>query len=364
VAVGYVLRKHGVGLETRECALLECNVTFSTRIKHKKYCCAKHSKRGGERERLDLRVELKPCRYVTCEMQVASVGASAGARKFCCSAHSGTHDSRTRSGFYERLLGRTGCSVCGWWGAGVDVHHIVPRHKGGGDEPENLIRLCANHHRLIHMNLARVVDGEYEDLREEVRAMELLKREDWAREPRPQEPPEEGVAGQERICALMECEVVFTAKRKNHFYCCRPHTKKAINRGQTRARRMPCRLAECGRFIINAASDGAKREHKRFCSKEHANRHYNRMQIDFYEKLVEQTTCSICAWWGPGLDEHHVVPVSEGGSGEPDNLVLLCANHHKLVHSDLARYEDGVYVDLREEVRAAEIEKREIWNDQ
>jgi len=32
----------------------------------------------------------------------------------------------------------------------VDVHHIVPRHLGGGHEAENLILLCGGHHRALH----------------------------------------------------------------------------------------------------------------------------------------------------------------------------------------------------------------------
>jgi hypothetical protein len=33
-----------------------------------------------------------------------------------------------------------------------------------------------------------------------------------------------------------------------------------------------------------------------------------------------------------GLDCHHVVPWSRGGPTEPDNLVMLCRTHHRLVH--------------------------------
>jgi hypothetical protein len=33
---------------------------------------------------------------------------------------------------------------------GFDVHHIETRGSGGGDEPENLITLCRNHHNAAH----------------------------------------------------------------------------------------------------------------------------------------------------------------------------------------------------------------------
>ncbi len=42
------------------------------------------------------------------------------------------------------------CQVCGWDEARCDVHHIVEWSEGGTDEPDNLIVLCPNHHRLVH----------------------------------------------------------------------------------------------------------------------------------------------------------------------------------------------------------------------
>ena len=33
---------------------------------------------------------------------------------------------------------------------GIHVHHLVPRIAGGKNEPENLLTLCASHHRLHH----------------------------------------------------------------------------------------------------------------------------------------------------------------------------------------------------------------------
>lgn len=34
---------------------------------------------------------------------------------------------------------------------------------------------------------------------------------------------------------------------------------------------------------------------------------------------------------------HHVVPLSEGGSNDPSNLVLLCARHHNEIDSERRR---------------------------
>jgi 5-methylcytosine-specific restriction endonuclease McrA len=34
----------------------------------------------------------------------------------------------------------------------LEVHHLVPRENGGGNDPENLITLCAACHQLLHEN--------------------------------------------------------------------------------------------------------------------------------------------------------------------------------------------------------------------
>lgn len=53
--------------------------------------------------------------------------------------------------------------------------------------------------------------------------------------------------------------------------------------------------------------------------------------------------CAICGWvvaekniitkrgvqWAKGNELHHIVPVSEGGANDFNNLILLCPNHHK-----------------------------------
>ena len=44
------------------------------------------------------------------------------------------------------------CFNCGWNKTVCDVHHIIPRHKGGNDEHDNLTYICPNCHRLAHNN--------------------------------------------------------------------------------------------------------------------------------------------------------------------------------------------------------------------
>lgn len=55
-----------------------------------------------------------------------------------------------------------GCSNCGWNEAKCDIHHIVPKAKGGSDYPTNLTYICPNCHRLAHFkrltNYVSIVD--------------------------------------------------------------------------------------------------------------------------------------------------------------------------------------------------------------
>lgn len=55
---------------------------------------------------------------------------------------------RTISKILERA--HKGCSICGWNESTCDIHHIIPKSKGGNNEHNNLIIVCPNCHRIIH----------------------------------------------------------------------------------------------------------------------------------------------------------------------------------------------------------------------
>ena len=92
-------------------------------------------------------------------------------RVYCsdeCRRHFENHTvwNRGRDPYSLRILYRDNftCQKCGTFHAfqnihGVflpiddgelEVHHIQPVSEGGGDEPENLMTLCKNCHKLIH----------------------------------------------------------------------------------------------------------------------------------------------------------------------------------------------------------------------
>jgi 5-methylcytosine-specific restriction endonuclease McrA len=56
--------------------------------------------------------------------------------------------SRTKMKVVKRM--NICCATCGWKEASCDIHHIIPKSKGGTDEHNNLTHICPNCHRLAH----------------------------------------------------------------------------------------------------------------------------------------------------------------------------------------------------------------------
>lgn len=48
--------------------------------------------------------------------------------------------------------------------------------------------------------------------------------------------------------------------------------------------------------------------------------------------------CAICGWNESTCDVHHIIPKSEGGNDENDNLILVCPNHHRILHTIKDKY--------------------------
>lgn len=64
------------------------------------------------------------------------------------------------------------CAICGWKSqfesdtCGNEIHHIIPLEENGTNNLENLILLCPNHHREVHIS---------KRIRREVFTVEILK---------------------------------------------------------------------------------------------------------------------------------------------------------------------------------------------
>jgi len=64
-----------------------------------------------------------------------------------------------RSTPHRRVLARDGgrCQVPGCSRAALHAHHVLYRSRGGGDEEENLVAMCAAHHlHGVHRGYVRV----------------------------------------------------------------------------------------------------------------------------------------------------------------------------------------------------------------
>jgi len=84
---------------------------------------------------------------------------------------------------FVTLRDRMRCTVPGCRAARhIDVHHVVPRHLGGGHEAENLTLLCAGHHRALHEGHLTLT-GRAPDL--------VVEWRDSATEPAPHVEPEQ-----------------------------------------------------------------------------------------------------------------------------------------------------------------------------
>ena len=53
------------------------------------------------------------------------------------------------------------------------------------------------------------------------------------------------------------------------------------------------------------------------------------------DRSAPANLCADCKTEYPFLDSHHIVPQNQGGNDELGNLVKLCPNCHRLVHSAL-----------------------------
>ena len=51
--------------------------------------------------------------------------------------------------------------------------------------------------------------------------------------------------------------------------------------------------------------------------------------------------CCLCPEHHDIVDAHHIVPVSENGTDDDWNLLVLCANHHRQLHYATVEWPEG-----------------------
>jgi 5-methylcytosine-specific restriction endonuclease McrA len=53
------------------------------------------------------------------------------------------------------------------------------------------------------------------------------------------------------------------------------------------------------------------------------------------QRILLHFPCMNCGWNEGPRDVHHIIPVSEGGKNEINNMITLCPNCHRLAHRNL-----------------------------
>lgn len=79
----------------------------------------------------------------------------------------------------------------------------------------------------------------------------------------------------------------------------------------------------------------------KYCSKVCRMRNYRKMQksVELSPKTLQRVLgglpCEICGWTEATRDIHHIIPVAEGGKNLLNNLIVVCPNHHRMMHRNL-----------------------------
>lgn len=57
------------------------------------------------------------------------------------------------------------------------------------------------------------------------------------------------------------------------------------------------------------------------------------------QRILGHLPCELCGWSDSIRDVHHIIPVSKGGKNTLDNVLVLCPNHHRMIHHNLVSEE-------------------------
>lgn len=166
----------------------KCNVEFNnvTKWGTKKFCSRKCANSRTYTDDLKQKISNKlsiPCKCESCGKDFSSKIGLKSHIRYCPSSSTrilGTFFNKNHTDDVKKRIGKhnsmgtrvpaslldmssrtsskimkpmgLGCFNCGWDMATCDIHHIVPKNKGGSDENTNLTYICPNCHRLAHEN--------------------------------------------------------------------------------------------------------------------------------------------------------------------------------------------------------------------
>ena len=83
-------------------------------------------------------------------------------RKYCCTQCAADHKEIMEENKLSKKEAvriakkmKLSCALCGWNELPCEVHHIIPQEEGGTDDLDNLIYVCPNCHRILHLDKSR-----------------------------------------------------------------------------------------------------------------------------------------------------------------------------------------------------------------
>mgnify|MGYP002814665436 CR=1 FL=1 len=93
------------------------------------------------------------CTFIGCANLASYNRKSQGYRKFCNTHHRKKYgiSNLNRQDKRKRLIPNSKCVKCGWDGP-CDRHRVKMGKYGGGYTTENVLVLCPNCHRLLHLS--------------------------------------------------------------------------------------------------------------------------------------------------------------------------------------------------------------------
>lgn len=134
----------------------------------------------------------------------------------------------------------------------------------------------------------------------------------------------------------LNCNKQFKASKKEHNrgnakFCCQ---SCAATYGNLHKPVFKAICKQCAREF------NTSNKNSRYCSDICKQRNYRSkskgdVSIKTLYKKLSNLPCQICGWNEAPRDLHHITPVSKGGKNEETNLITLCPNHHRMVHSEL-----------------------------
>lgn len=98
----------------------------------------------------------------------------------------------------------------------------------------------------------------------------------------------------------------------------------------------------CGQTFTSSSSDS------KYCSSHCKQKNYRAKRRNSTQTLPDKQlysifngiACELCAWDKASRDLHHIVEVSNGGVNSIDNVICVCPNCHRMIHSNLISKDD------------------------